>query len=112
MRGRSRPYADILRQKAQIKERTECYEPPHRLFRVFGVFVKLLRAEVSGNRLERRKVAMGVDFWQAFVGVCIAGLQEVGDPDGVVRVFFGFYEDEVARSTTPARFAPPVVGYP
>ena len=55
---------------------------------------------------------MGVDFWQAFVGVCIAGLQEVGDPDGVVRGFFGFYEDEVARPTTPARFAPPVVGYP
>ena len=53
---------------------------------------------------------MGVDFWQAFVGVCIAGLQEVGDPDGVVRVFFGFYEDEVARSTTPARFAPPCRG--
>jgi hypothetical protein len=35
---------------------------------------------------------MGVDFWQAFVGVCIAGLQEVGDPDGVVRGFFRLYE--------------------
>ena len=55
MRGRSRPYADILRQKAQIKDRTEYYELPHRLFRVFGVFVKLLRAEVSGNRLEGLK---------------------------------------------------------
>ena len=68
--------------------------------------------EVGCYRLERRKVAMGVDFWQAFVGVCIAGLQEVGDPDGVVRGFFGFYEDEVARPTTPARFAPPVVAIP
>jgi hypothetical protein len=35
---------------------------------------------------------MGVNFWQAFVGVCIAGLQEVGDPKRMGRGFFRLYE--------------------
>jgi hypothetical protein len=35
---------------------------------------------------------MGVDFWQAFVGVTAASLEKVGDPKGMGRGFFRLHE--------------------
>jgi len=35
---------------------------------------------------------MGVDFWQAFVGVTAASLEEAGDSRGMGRGFFRLYE--------------------
>jgi hypothetical protein len=35
---------------------------------------------------------MGVDFWQAFVGVTAASLEEVGDPKRMGRGFFRLHE--------------------